>query len=254
MPSPGDYFVHTLLRARDWQHRPQLDRVCDWWRGGGRGVCALVGMGGAGKTAIADRFLRVLRGGLPEDLDVAKDGSLPMPHSTFVFSFCDAANPESFFEALQMRLEGAPCAERASISQLLFMIQQMLGLMVLNGLEEAEQDGSREVFGKLIRSSLRDFLDRLASGYVRELSVLVMSRFPLAVLRDTRPQLFRRITIDQIDLANGVLPLRDRGVRGSDLQLTPIVEECGRRALTVDFRFSGVVGSPLPYSLMNKTR
>ena len=56
----SNYFVHTLLRARDWQHRPQLDEVYDWWRGGGQGVCALVGMGGAGKTAIADRFLNEL--------------------------------------------------------------------------------------------------------------------------------------------------------------------------------------------------
>ena len=28
-----NYFVHTLLRARDWQHRPEFDQVCDWWRG-----------------------------------------------------------------------------------------------------------------------------------------------------------------------------------------------------------------------------
>ena len=56
----NDYFVHTLLRARDWQHRPQLDEVRNWWRDGGRGVCALVGMGGAGKTAIAERILNEL--------------------------------------------------------------------------------------------------------------------------------------------------------------------------------------------------
>jgi hypothetical protein len=40
----SNYFVHSLLRAHDWQHRPQLDDVCQWWRGGGRGVLALVGM------------------------------------------------------------------------------------------------------------------------------------------------------------------------------------------------------------------
>ncbi|MCU0982035.1 MAG: hypothetical protein MUF25_23020, partial [Pirellulaceae bacterium] len=104
----SNYFVSSLLRARDWQHRPQLDDVCQWWRGGGRGVLALVGMGGAGKTAIAERFLRVLPGGLPDDPDVPKDGSLPMPHGVFVFSFYDAPNPEAFFEALQMWLEHSP--------------------------------------------------------------------------------------------------------------------------------------------------
>ncbi|MCH7924268.1 MAG: hypothetical protein IIC51_01905, partial [Planctomycetes bacterium] len=123
-----NYFVHTLLRARDWQHRPQLDEVCDWWRGGGRGICALVGMGGAGKTAIAERFLRILPGGLPEDPDVAKDESLPRPHSTFVFSFYDAPNPEAFFEALQMWLERTPRVETVlSVGQLLFLLRQTPG-------------------------------------------------------------------------------------------------------------------------------
>ncbi len=32
--SPGMCFVHTLLRARDWQDRPQFGRLCDWWREG----------------------------------------------------------------------------------------------------------------------------------------------------------------------------------------------------------------------------
>ena len=94
------YIVHSLLRARDWQHRPQLDDVCEWWTLGGRGVCALIGMGGAGKTAVAERFLRVLPGGLPEDQGIPKDSSLPTPHSTFVFSFYDAPNADAFFEAL----------------------------------------------------------------------------------------------------------------------------------------------------------
>lgn len=61
----SNHFVHPLLRAHNWQHRPQLDEVCDWWRSGGQGVCALVGMGGAGKTAITERFLRMLPEGLP---------------------------------------------------------------------------------------------------------------------------------------------------------------------------------------------
>jgi len=69
----SNYFVHTLLRARDWQHRPQLDDVIEWWQAGGRGVCALIGMGGAGKTAVAERFLRILPGGLPDDPQVDKD-------------------------------------------------------------------------------------------------------------------------------------------------------------------------------------
>lgn len=47
-----------LLRARDWQDRPEFEDLCEWWRAGGAGVCALIGIGGAGKTVIAlDRDL-----------------------------------------------------------------------------------------------------------------------------------------------------------------------------------------------------
>jgi hypothetical protein len=116
--NPSTYFVHTLLRARDWQHRPQLDEVYDWWRGtgilplnragyqgleasaaSGRGVCALVGMGGAGKTAIAERFLHNLPASISRSRKSVDNPSkernsgesdyqnLRPPHSFFVYSF-----------------------------------------------------------------------------------------------------------------------------------------------------------------------
>ena len=31
-PAPLVQFVHTLLRARDWQERPEFTQMCDWWR------------------------------------------------------------------------------------------------------------------------------------------------------------------------------------------------------------------------------
>jgi hypothetical protein len=235
------YIVHSLLRARDWQHRPQLDDVCEWWRGvdgiqGGRGVCALIGMGGAGKTAVAERFLKVLPGGLPEDPGIPKDSSLPTPHSTFVFSFYNAPDADEFFESLQMWLEDTPRVQTVlSFGQMGFLLQKAQGLIVLDGLERVQDDGQRGEFGRLHSPRLRDFLNQLASGNFSDVSVLVTSRFPLADLRDKNPRFFHPISVNQIDIAAGVQLLRDRGVRGTDPQLEPIVEQCGRHALTVDF-------------------
>ena len=86
-PNPQIYFAHRLLRARDWQDRPEFDQLCQWWRDSEAGICALVGIGGAGKTAIAERFLRVLPEVLPESPDIPKDNTLPTPQGLFVFSF-----------------------------------------------------------------------------------------------------------------------------------------------------------------------
>src|SRR4051794_26726146 len=91
------FVVHRLLRAQDYQERPEAERLKDWWREGGQGVCALVGIGGAGKTAITERFLRWVPGLTADDPKLPKDLSLPTPDRCFVFSFYDAPNPQAFF-------------------------------------------------------------------------------------------------------------------------------------------------------------
>ncbi len=234
--NPSNYFVHTLLRARDWQHRPEFDQVCDWWRNGGIGVCGLVGMGGAGKTAIADRFLRALPGVMPQNRNIPKDSTLPTPNSTFVFSFYDAPNAEAFFRSLQMWLLQSPDVDTViSYSNLLFRMQKAVpGLIVLDGLEKVQEDGTRGIFGQLSAPNLRDFVKRAANGYFPRLSVLITTRFPLADLQDDRPDFFQSIPIEEIDISTGISLLRQRGVQGNDFELERIVKECGNHALTVD--------------------
>ena len=223
----ANYIVHPLLRAGQWQHRPQLNDVHRWWRDGGRGVCALIGMGGAGKTAITDRFVN--------DLLTHEGNELRVPGSVFVYSFYEDEKPENFFRCLQVWLDekSSPEAEKTP-AQLTFDIQQHEGLIVLDGLERVQESGLRGGFGRLTSPSLRDLLNHIACGSARNVSVLTTSRFPLADLRDSQPRYFHRIPVDQIDGPTGVQLLRSRGVSGSDHKLAAIVEQCGRHALTVD--------------------
>ena len=60
-------------------------------------MLALVGIGGAGKTAIADRFVRSLPGITEAELQLPHDVTLPVPDGLFVFSFYEAPNPEYCF-------------------------------------------------------------------------------------------------------------------------------------------------------------
>ncbi|MDA1056195.1 MAG: hypothetical protein O3C40_37930, partial [Planctomycetota bacterium] len=155
----------------------------------GLGVCALVGMGGAGKTAIAERFLnellentsatrqRVSPDGVAKIHSLAQrariDAPLPHPHSVFVYSFYDDDKPENFFRHLQFWLEGDSAPDKQkSPTQLMFDIQQHQGLIILDGLEKVQESGARGGFGRLTSPSLRDLLNHIACGSARELSVL----------------------------------------------------------------------------------
>jgi hypothetical protein len=187
-------------------------------------------MGGAGKTAIADRFLNELPVGR-----VSTTTSLPSPGGIFVYSFYDDDKPENFFRHLQMWIERDSSPDKQkSPTQLMFDIQQHEGLIILDGLEKVQESGARGGFGRLTSPSLRDLLNHIACGAASELGVLVTSRFPLTDLRDSQSRFFHTIPVDQIDVSAGVALLRDRGVRGTDAQLAPIVEHCGRHALTID--------------------
>lgn len=239
LPNSSNYFAHTLLRARAWQHRPEFDQVCDWWRQGGYGVCALVGMGGAGKTAIVDRFLHAVPGVMPNATNLEEaietDVSLPRPQGVFVYSFYDDHKPENFFRELQVWLEGNSAPEKhKSPAQLKYDIQQKRGLVVIDGLEMVQDSDVRGGIGKLTSPSLHELLNHIACGSARELSVLVTSRFPLSDLQYSEARFFQAIAVEEIDVVAAVSLLRERGVHGPDVQLEMIVEQCGRHALTID--------------------
>ena len=94
------YFVHTLLRARNFQERPEFSQLCHWWRSGGKGVCALVGIGGAGKTALVDEFLRCMPRVTADSGAGVQRSDLQTPRNLFVYSFYNSPNPEDLFRRL----------------------------------------------------------------------------------------------------------------------------------------------------------
>ncbi len=234
--------AHRLLRARDWQDRPQFGELCDWWRGGHGGVCALVGIGGAGKTAIADRFVRSLPGVLPSP-DVAVDDTLTPPRRLFVFSFYDAPNPDAFFVELAAWLDDSPEDAKVSYERTVRRLEKEAGvLLVLDGLERVQDTGERSgYFGRILDGRLRDLVLRAAEGWLPRARLLITSRFQLFDPLAEGSRRFRQIPVAKLTPEAAVALLRQRGVRGPDHRLEAMARDQGFHALSVDL-LGGYVG------------
>ena len=239
-PHPPIYVPHPLLRARDWQDRPEFHTLCDWWAGCAASVCALIGIGGAGKTAIMDRFLRTLPEALAPSPDIPIDGALTPPKSLFVFSFYDAPNPDDFFAQLADWLGAGP-AHNSGLPVSYELTRMALAgagdcLIVLDGLEEAQDTGVRGgTFGQILDGRLRDIVMRVSEGYLPHIRILITTRFRPFEPLVARSPLYSYIPVECLHEDAAVALLRRRGVeRGTDDELKRIAQDHWFHALSVD--------------------
>src|SRR5262245_31739818 len=161
---PPDYnIVHPLPSAPQFVgRRSELDELLAWWYSGIPGVVALVGLGGAGKTAIAARMVA----------ELCRPGNPYRPAGLFVWSFYQEPDA-GFFLSEAYRYFAGPGAGPAPArgAGLLHLLRQALGvggphLLVLDGLERVQRpegDGPG-AFGRVEDPLLRGLLTRLAEG------------------------------------------------------------------------------------------
>lgn len=142
-PRGGAIASHALLRANHFVGRARVLRALSEWVGrrDAQGMFAIVAVGGAGKTAVVERF-------------VASE------HREFwVHSFYDDPRTEPAVNVL--------AAGKGPV-------------VVLDGVEAVQSAGtSGRAFGEIEDASLRRALRAVCSGVVKQ-SVIVTSRFPLS--------------------------------------------------------------------------
>ncbi|XYI03411.1 helix-turn-helix domain-containing protein [Sorangium sp. So ce1128] len=228
--------AHTLQRARHFVGRGEvLERLAAWADASPPDprVVALLGVGGAGKTAIAERFLQGL-------------GDAPRPGGVLVWSFYDDPRTEAFLDqAAAYFAQGAGAAPRAPAApgEQLARLREALGqgpphLLVLDGLETAQAEGGAgRAHGELRDALLRRLLCAIAAG-LGGARALVTSRFELADLAawaDGGLATIRPASLSPDDAAS---LMRRWGIRGDDAALRALFERTGGHALSV-----AVVGS-----------
>ena len=205
------------------------------------GVVALVGLGGAGKTAIAARLVA----------ELCRPEEPSRPEGLFVWSFYQEPDAGYFLsEAYRYfaRGQGDPAAAKGA--GLLHLLREALSvggphLLVLDGLERVqrqESDGPG-AFGQVEDPLLRGLLTRLAEGIGRA-TALVTSRFPLTDLEPMLGRGYRHRDVEGLDRPSALDLLRRHGVRGDDAALG----EAGRivRGACADARSPGRADRPVP--------
>jgi hypothetical protein len=235
--------VHPLPPAPDFLGRgDELDALRAFWDDGGRGVLALVGLGGAGKTALAARFLAELLAGPAGRVPAcgqARNGGGERPRGLFVWSFYQQPDAGLFLKEAYHYFAGGAAAGPARGAGLLHLLRDALSsggphLLVLDGLERVQRPaGEGGTFGQIEDPLLKGLLSRIAEG-LGQTAALVTSRFPLTDLAAYAVEGYRHLDVGELDRPAALALLRKRGVIGADEALLRLVETYGAHALTLD--------------------
>ncbi len=235
--SPGSC-IRCRGRLSSSDEIPSSIALRELWRSGTPGVVALVGLGGAGKTAIAARFLE----------ELSRDYSMPQPAGLFVWSFYQEPDVGFFLQELHRYFTPpeSPATPAKGIG-LIHLLSSSLAaggahLLVLDGLERVQRGESHGpgLFGQIEDPLLKGLLTRIAEGVGQTVAV-VTSRFPLADLNPALGRGYRHVDVEQLSHEAAFALLRHHGVRGDDAALSRLVQAYGAHALTLD-HLGGLIG------------
>jgi transcriptional regulator with XRE-family HTH domain/tetratricopeptide (TPR) repeat protein len=236
--------VHTLQRARHFVGRQDVLATLRAWHAAASpraGVMALVGMGGAGKTALIERLLT----------EHAMRPDAASPGGVLVWSFFDNPRTEELLaEAVtyfappettndttnDARNDASHATSSAAVT--VESLERALAagpphLLVLDGLETVQSEGNAaRAFGELEDPVLRRLLTACARG-LGQSRVLVSSRFELSDLAAWEGEGLHTIRVEPLAESDGVALLRRWGVRGDGEALLRLHRHAGGHALSL---------------------
>lgn len=217
--------VHPLQPAPHFRGRQNLLKdLQKWWEDPVHPdrVRSLVAIGGAGKTAVVERFLD----------NIQQDR---LRGSVLIWSFYEDPNTDAFLREACVVFVGE---EGEGAGGRLERLQRAISgsephLLILDGLERVQSLGKAgRTRGDLEDHQLKNLLRSIGGGLGRT-RALVTSRFKLTDLEQWEGAGYRTHELDELDKDAAVSVLKAWKVNGEDKELEALAESVGRHALSV---------------------
>ena len=229
------YFLGSVDR---YQRREDLEKAIDTcWQIGRPRVLCLVGLGGTGKTALMQRFLKSCA--LTADVAYAATTSVDVPSAdaAFIWSFYARPYAETFLRHFAGYLTGggpASGSAEESLHQIVTTLQSRhlrRVLLVMDGIETIQR-ASNSTEGVFQSSLIVKLLDQVASGAL-PLVAFLTSRLAPRELKPRSHDGYAALDVGSLMLPAARQLLAACGVRGDDRRLDDLAERFHRHALTL---------------------
>ncbi|HEY3252846.1 MAG TPA: helix-turn-helix domain-containing protein, partial [Polyangiaceae bacterium] len=228
-------FAHAFPRAPHFVGREDLLAALDtWWQAAAQApVFALVGVGGSGKTSLAERWLDSL----------LRSQQSP---AIFAYSFYDDERVESFAEQALSYFSRAESLDAPgdALTRLQTLLEQSnhLQLLVLDGLEVVQSTGEDGTgCGRVTDPALRRLL-RCAARGLGNTRFLVTTRFELSDLAEWQGSGVQTQRLGALSSAEAKSLLIEWGLQVEPRVLAALVERIGGHALSISM-LGSLVGS-----------
>lgn len=213
----------TLQKASHFVGREELLEQLWEWANGAKGphVTAIVGVGGSGKTAVAQQLVQRL-------------GSASKRFGVFVWSFYDDDRIEVFLQrSARYFCQNAVSQAEASERLLAALADGPSHLLVLDGAERVQSDGTgARAHGELADPLLRRLLLAVAQG-LGNTRALVTSRHVLSDLEPWEGEGAQCLQLPSLTPEEGMALLRAWGVAGDAAVSRRVIEASGGHALSL---------------------